>query len=209
MPARQKQQRYPELGAIRCKTFECRQSRYAPIVPSLPLRACAFGPSGVGGSRTCWSTCASVYRDCFSRIYVFSPSVNIDHVWDPVKAYCEQELHVDLAREPCFFHTYDAAALEDAVSRQFKVADTMKRQGKFVYSDLGHFDVDDFADEKSLPQAREIIASAVYPVGVIQLHLDHRELSKDNGGRADSSGELLVALRVQAAQHAGLRLLHR
>ena len=127
--------RIPELKPIRCRTFECRQSRYEHV-PKLPLRACAYGPGGSGKSHLLANLCLDVYRGCFERIYIFSPSVNLDHVWDPVKAVLERELHVDSAKEPCFFDHYDPEALEAIVSRQFKVADMMKRQGKHVFSIL-------------------------------------------------------------------------
>ena len=46
-----------------------------------------------------------VYRDVYERVYVFSPSINRDSIWDPVKKYVNENLKVDPEKEPCFMKT--------------------------------------------------------------------------------------------------------
>ena len=41
-----------------------------------------------------------MYRGAFARIYVFSPSVDIDAAWRPVKEYIEKDLGVDEKKKP-------------------------------------------------------------------------------------------------------------
>jgi len=43
---------------------------------------------------------------------------------------------VDDKKEPCFFDTYDAEALQAIVNQQFKLAEAMKDNGKLVYNIL-------------------------------------------------------------------------
>ena len=38
-----------------------------------------------------------IYRDCFARIYIWSPSVFVDHSWEPVKKHIEEEMEKIMA----------------------------------------------------------------------------------------------------------------
>ena len=69
-----------------------------------------------------------IYRGCFDRIYIFSPSIDVDKTWIPVKEYIEKSQKVDLKKEKIFFDSYDAEALENIVSTQHKVAEHMKKK---------------------------------------------------------------------------------
>ena len=64
--------------------YECKQSNYA-CCPELPMRAMLCGPSGCGKSVVLQNMILDVFRGCFSRVYIFSPSIDIDQTWDPVK----------------------------------------------------------------------------------------------------------------------------
>ncbi len=35
-----------------------------------------------------------IYRGCFERIYIFSPSVNVDQSWEAVKEYQDKVMGV-------------------------------------------------------------------------------------------------------------------
>ena len=44
------------------------------------------GPSGSGKSILLQNMILDIYEKCFSRIYIFSPSINVDYqTWEPVK----------------------------------------------------------------------------------------------------------------------------
>ena len=51
------------------------------------------------------------YRGVFKRIYIFSPSVNIDDGWMPVKKHIEKDLGVTTEREQTYWDEWDKAAL--------------------------------------------------------------------------------------------------
>jgi SpoVK/Ycf46/Vps4 family AAA+-type ATPase len=122
---------YPEVWPYKVPEFEVKQSKY-PHVPVLPMRALIYGPSGSGKTVLLQNIIIDLYRGCFSRWYVFSPSIHFDHPWNAVKEYVRNEMGVDDAKEKCFFDEYDPVALEDIIKRQFKMADLMKKNGKFV-----------------------------------------------------------------------------
>ena len=88
-----------------------------------------------------------IYKDCFSRIYIFSPSIDIDDSWSSVKKYIEHDMKVKNTKdEPIFFDHYDPAALQKIINTQHKITEYMKKQGhKKLYQIL--IIVDDFADE--------------------------------------------------------------
>mgnify|MGYP000662501540 CR=1 FL=1 len=132
----------PEIRPRKIKEFTSKQSRF-PQVPKLPMRALVYGPSGSGKSVLLQSMILEIYKGCYERIFVFSPSIHLDHTWHEVKRYVREELGVDDKKEPCFFDNYDAEALSKIVAQQFKLAQHMKENGKFVYSIL--IVCDDFA----------------------------------------------------------------
>ena len=45
-----------------------------------------------------------IYRDCFSCIYIFSPSTFVDYTWKPVRDYIGKDMKVRHAEEePVYF----------------------------------------------------------------------------------------------------------
>ena len=106
-----------------------------------------IGPSGSGKTVLLQNMILDIYRDCFSRIYIFSPSIDVDSSWSPVKHYIEHDMKVKNTKdEPIFFDHYDPAALQKIINTQHKITEYMKKQGhKKLYQIL--IIVDDFADE--------------------------------------------------------------
>ena len=105
-----------------------------------------------------------IYKNCFSRIYIFSPSIDVDSTWLPVKKYIEEEMKVfHKKEEPIFFDHYDPEALHKIIDTQHKVIDYMKKQNiKKLYSIL--VVVDDFADDPSFSRHSKIL-HALYTRG--------------------------------------------
>ena len=124
------------IKPAKIKEFKCEQSNYEHA-PELPMRAVAYGPSGSGKSVLLQQLILDVFRGCFERVYIWSPSIDIDHVWDPIKKYVKKELKVDTKEEKCFFNTYNPAELKEVMDRQFKIAEWMKNNGKRVFGSFG------------------------------------------------------------------------
>ena len=76
----------PSLQPIQLKEYTCKQSKYN-VVPKLPMRSMLIGPSGSGKTVLLTNMILDLYRGKFERIYIFSPSINVDKTWDPVKDY--------------------------------------------------------------------------------------------------------------------------
>ena len=70
-----------------------KQSKY-DVVPRIPFRSVVLEPSGSGKSSLLQNLILNVYKNCFSRIYIFSPSIDVDLTWEPVKKYIEHEMQI-------------------------------------------------------------------------------------------------------------------
>ena len=80
----------------------------------------------------------------FERIYIFSPSIDIDDGWIPVKKYIEEDLGVNTERDE-----WDEAALRRIIQQQRKITEASKKlEMKKLYQAL--VVIDDFADTPQL-----------------------------------------------------------
>ena len=73
-----------------------------PVVPLVPCTGIFLGPSKSSKTVALISLILEQYRGVFERIYIFSPSVNIDDGWIPVKKYIEEDLGVNPEREQTY-----------------------------------------------------------------------------------------------------------
>lgn len=146
----------PNIQPIKLKEFETRQSKY-DMVPRLPMRSIILGPSGSGKTILLQNMILDIYRNCFSRIYIFSPSIDVDTTWLPVKKYIEEEMKVhNTTEEPIYFNHYDPEQLHKIIDTQHKVIDYMKKKNiKKLYSIL--VVVDDFADSPEISRHSKIL----------------------------------------------------
>jgi predicted AAA+ superfamily ATPase len=78
---------------IKLQEYTCKQSKH-DIVPKLPLKGILLAPSGSGKTVLLSNLILNVYRDCVERIYIFSPSVDVDRTWQAVKDYQEKIMKV-------------------------------------------------------------------------------------------------------------------
>lgn len=135
----------PDIKPIKVKEYDSKQSKYVQC-GKLPMRAVILGPSGTGKTILLQNMILDIYRGCFERIYIFSPSIDVDQTWQPVKKYIEEDMHVRHTKEePIFFSTYDSEALSNIISTQHKLTQYMKDQKQTrLYNVL--VIIDDFAD---------------------------------------------------------------
>jgi len=119
----------PTIKADSIKEFTVKQSKYQ-TVGKLPTRSLICSPSGGGKTVLLSNLILDIYRDCFSRIYIFSPSIHVDHSWLGVKKYIEKEMkvkHTD--EEPIYFAEYEPEDLERIIDTQHKIIKYMKDKG--------------------------------------------------------------------------------
>ena len=147
----------PSIEPIKLKDYESKQSKYA-MVAKLPMRSVLLGPSGSGKTILLVNMILDIYRDCFARVYIWSPSINVDHSWEPVKKYIEKDLKVNTSKEKIYFDEYNHEELENVIDTQFKLIDHMKKQEyKKLYNIL--IVVDDFADSPSFTRHSKLLHS--------------------------------------------------
>ena len=64
-----------------------------------------------------------IYRGCFERVYMFSPSVHIDAAWRPVIEYCANDLKQhETDKEHFYFDTFDYAEFKHIIATQAKIS---------------------------------------------------------------------------------------
>jgi GTPase SAR1 family protein len=147
----------PIVEPIKLKQYESKQSKYG-MVAKLPMRSILLGPSGSGKTVLLVSMILDIYRDCFERIYIWSPSVFVDHSWEPVKKYIEKELKINTEKEKTYFDEYNHADLENVIDTQYKLIDHMKKQEyKKLFNIL--IVIDDFADSPSFTRHSKLLHS--------------------------------------------------
>ena len=140
-----------EMGKIKLfptTEYSSKQSS-DPVVPLVPCTGIFLKPSKSGKTVALISLILEQYRGVFERIYVFSPSVNIDDGWIPVKKYIEGDLGVNTEREQTYWDEWDEAALRRIIQQQRKITEASK---KLEMKKLNQVLVviDDFADTPQL-----------------------------------------------------------
>ena len=86
-----------------------------------------------------------VYTNCFNRIYIFSPTINIDDNWGPVK-YIAKEIK-PREDEQVYFDHYNPADLQEIVELQYKVIEYQKTHDHKQLFQIAIF-IDDFAESQ-------------------------------------------------------------
>ena len=148
----------PKIEPIHLTEYTVKQSKYE-VVGKLPIRSVILGPSGSGKTVLLQSMILDLYRDCFDCIYIFSPAIEVDHTWKPVKDYIEKHMkvkHTD--KEPIYFDHYDPVALANILETQHKITMHMKSQGKTKMFQILVI-VDDFADDPTFTRQSKILHS--------------------------------------------------
>ena len=147
----------PKIEPIRLKEYDTKQSKYN-MVPKVPFRSIILGPSGSGKTILLQNMILDIYRGCFSRIYIFSPSVDVDMTWKPVKDYIEKELKLyESDKEKFYFSEYNPEDLFRIIDTQHKVIEYMEKLKGVskLYSIL--IIVDDMADNPTVTRQSTLL----------------------------------------------------
>ena len=125
----------------------------ADVVPSTPCRVLITGPSGSGKTQLVVDMLTRIYAGCWERVYIFSPSVHLDSVWDVVKHHVHTTMGVP-ETEQCFFDTWDEDKVSEILKTQRAVIEHQKKEktSKRLYGIC--IVVDDFADNPAVMSSR-------------------------------------------------------
>ena len=115
----------------------------------------SVGPSGSGKTALLTNMILDIYKGCFSRIYIWSPSIEVDSTWKPVKNHIRDNIKPS-DREKCYFDSYEPSELEAVINTPKKVIDYQKEQKhKDVYQIL--IVIDDFADDTNFTRKSQLL----------------------------------------------------
>ena len=79
-----------------------------------------------------------IYKNCFNRIYIFSPSIDVDSSWLPI-SNIENDMKVQHTDDdPIYFDHYDAEALREILDTQHKITEYTKKE-KEIISDIDYY----------------------------------------------------------------------
>ena len=118
------------IKPIQTKQYEVKQSKFEAC-GKLPIRSVILGPSGNGKTILLQNMIMNLYDKCFERIYIFSPSVNVDNTWEPVRNYIEDKMDAhETDQDKFYFDHYDQESLESIIATQNKIVLEQKKQEK-------------------------------------------------------------------------------
>ena len=85
----------------------------------LPMRSMLVAPSGAGKTVFLTNMILDIYKGCFSRVCIWSPSIYVDNAWTPVKYYINITIK-PTDREKCIFDDYNPSEVETVIQTQQK-----------------------------------------------------------------------------------------
>ena len=125
--------------------------------PQTPgCNGCFLAPSGQGKTTTLVSLLLGPYKDIFDQIHVFSPSVDIDSAWNPVKAFA------DRLKASSFHSNWDEQALKDITERQRGTIKALKDAKSKKPLPQVLFILDDLADRYDVMHAASNILTTLF-----------------------------------------------
>ena len=141
------------------------------MMPKVPCRGLLAGPGGSGKSVAMASMILDrdKFRGVFSRIFLWTPSIDVDDSWEPVKRYIRNELgHDEKTEGPFCFNYFDPQDMLRIAKRQQKITETLKK----AYAEKGYtgqkrlyqvlFVVDDFGDSPQVLRRAGSVLESCY-----------------------------------------------
>ena len=146
----------PDIKPIAVRQYEVKQSKYEQV-PKIPCRSILVGASSSGKGVLLQNLILDIYKDCFERIYIFSPSINVDHTWLPVKSYLDNKITLSEDEPPLYYDHYDPESLQTIVETQRKITEHQKSKKNIKKLFSIAIIVDDFADDPSFSRNSKLL----------------------------------------------------
>lgn len=145
----------PNIKPIKVQQFETKQSRYKQV-PRLPARSILLAPSGGGKGILLQNLIMDIYKGCFSKVFIFSPSIFVDKTWSPVLKYLEDTIGFHSEEDKYLFDHYNSEDLEKIIEDQKKIATHQKNNNHKKLHQICII-VDDFADQPSFSRHSKLL----------------------------------------------------
>ena len=98
---------FPKIEPINVKQYEFKQSPYKQA-DKLPFRSIIVSASHRAVKVfLLHNLVLKIYRGCFERIYIVSPTAHIDKAYKEVIKYIQKDLNVDNKKEQFLFDEYN------------------------------------------------------------------------------------------------------
>ena len=97
-----------------------------------------------------------IWRGYFGRIYLFSPTADVDHTWAPLEAHIRKELKVEES-EQVFFNTFSEKKLEELLETQRKIVQWQKKNqpNEKIHQIL--ILIDDFGSDQNIMKHTKVL----------------------------------------------------
>ena len=115
-----------------------------------------LAPSGMGKTTTLIAMLLGPYRHCFDQIHVFSPSVEIDSAWGPVKQFAE---HLSGSS---FHSEWDEPALRKILDEQKEIIKKLKEAKTNKPLPQLLTIIDDFADRSDIMHSASNVLTTLF-----------------------------------------------
>ena len=115
----------PNIVPIKVKQYDVKQSKYEQV-GQIPVRTILLGASGSGKGILLQNMIMDIYDKCFERIYIFSPSINVDTTWKPVKDYIKEHIKGTESDLPFYYDHYDEESLTEIIRSHTQVVEYQK-----------------------------------------------------------------------------------
>ena len=149
----------PIVKPYKTKEYTFTQSNYE-VAPRIPFSMVITGQSGSGKTMLLANLILDIYKGCFSRIFIWSSSIDLDPVWTPVKKYIEKDLNVNPEKEKVYFDTFNIDEMQKVLDLQHKINQFQKKnEHPKLFSVL--FLIDDFIDQASFAKHNNLL-NALY-----------------------------------------------
>ena len=149
----------PIVKPYKTKEYTFTQSNYE-VAPRIPFSMVITGQSGSGKTVLLSNLILDIYKGCFSRIFIWSSSIDLDPVWTPVKKYIEKDLNVNPEKEKVYFDTFNIDEMQKVLDLQHKINQFQKKnEHPKLFSVL--FLIDDFIDQASFAKHNNLL-NALY-----------------------------------------------
>tara|TARA_X000000368_G_C22968672_1_gene684396 strand:- start:79 stop:846 length:768 start_codon:yes stop_codon:yes gene_type:complete len=137
------------------KKYHVKQSKY-DVAGKTPLRTILCGPSGAGKGILLQNMILDIYKDCFDRICIWSPSIHLDSNWAPVKDYIINTYGEETEDNRYFYEKFVPEEMEKEILIQKQVIQHLKDKGKTkMFSCL--YIIDDFLDDVKVSRNSPLI----------------------------------------------------
>ena len=146
----------PLISVNKTKQYNIKQSKYGDIVPSIPFKSLIYAPSLSGKSVLITNLIQDIYRDCFERVYIFSPSIEIDDNWKNTKKYLDDAIKISDDEPSLYQPEFNEEVVSEIMDTQKTIIEHIKKKNNSnkLFSIL--IVLDDVADDTSQRNSKSL-----------------------------------------------------